>query len=103
MSRPYQNVKFEKVALCFITEQLEMCESKIDVLRLFNCQLVAAIKIDKAQFKSLKTYDDIRVTELDFRDEKMLPLEIKFYGIVRDIDYQQGIMIIPEYNIDVKD
>lgn len=64
--------------------------------------MVAGIKIDKAQFKSLRTYEDVRVTELDFRDIKLLPLEIKFYGLVRDINFKEGLFVIPEYDTDLK-
>ena len=54
MSKPYQIIPFSKVALCLIKEQLDQVTNKIDTLRYFNCEIFAAIKIDNAQFKSLR-------------------------------------------------
>lgn len=41
--------------------------NKIETLRFFNCQVIAGLKIDKAQFKSLKQFDDLRIIEIPFR------------------------------------
>jgi hypothetical protein len=56
---------------------------------------VAALKIDNAQFKSLRSFDDLRIIEIPFKKEALPPIQIAFYGLIRDIDYLTGLKIIP--------
>ena len=94
---------FSKVAFCLIREQLEQVASKIDTLRFFNCQIVAAVKINNAQFQGIKQYDDMRIIDIPFKSGTLPPLEIKFYGLIRDIDFLQGLKIIVEDDMKVAD
>lgn len=57
--------------------------------------------IDKAQFKSLRSFDDVRVTEIKFTWKNLLPIQISFYGLIRDIDFNDGIKLIPQDGIDI--
>jgi hypothetical protein len=57
--------------------------------------VIAAVKIDNAQFSSLKQFDDLRIIEIPFKKESLPPIEIKFYGIIRDIDFFEGLKVIP--------
>ncbi|CDW72444.1 UNKNOWN [Stylonychia lemnae] len=99
--QPFQIIAFNDIALGFIPEQLSYIENKVDALRIFNNQLVAGISIDNAQFKSLRSYDDVRVTEIKFTDHRLPPIEIAFFGLIRDIDYEGGIKLIPQNSIDL--
>ena len=38
----------------------------------------------------------MRVTELNFKFRELQPLEIKFYALIRDIDFQEGLRLIVE-------
>lgn len=62
---------------------------------------MAALKIDNAQFKSLKVFDDLRIIEIPFKKPTLPPIEIAFYGLIRDIDYLHGLKIIPQDDIDI--
>jgi hypothetical protein len=62
---------------------------------------VAAVKIDNAQFQGLKHFDDLRIIDIPFKSPTLPPLEIKFYGLIRDIDFMQGIKLIPQDDIDL--
>eukprot|EP00347_Sterkiella_histriomuscorum_P012924 403366704 len=99
--QPFQIIQFKDINLCFITEQLDQVQNKIETLRLFENQLVAGIQIDKAQFKSLRSFEDVRVTEIRFTYRQLPPIEIKFYGLIRDIDFEGGIKLIPQNGIDL--
>lgn len=61
------------------------------------------MKIDKAQFKSLKQFDDLRIIEIPFKSYTLPPIEILFYGLIRDIDYSSGLRIIAQDNIDISE
>lgn len=100
-SKPYHTIPFSKVGLALIREQLDQVDSKIDTLRFYNCQVVAGVKIDQAQFKSLKSFDDLRIIEIPFRKDNLIPIEIAFYGLIRDIDFIGGLRIIPQDGIDI--
>lgn len=64
-------------------------ENKIETLRYFNCEIFAALKLDNAaQYKSLRNFDDLRIIEIPFKKNSLPPIEIVFYGLVRDIDYE---------------
>jgi len=88
-------VPFSKVGFALIREQLDQVSAKIDTLRFFNCQIIAAVKIDNAQFGSLKQFDDLRIIEIPFKKDSLPPIEIKFYGLIRDIDFLHGLKVIP--------
>ena len=89
------------MGLSLIREQLDQVTNKIETLRFFNCQVIAGLKIDKAQFKSLKQYDDLRIIEIPFKSYTLPPIEILFFGLIRDIDYSSGLRIIAQDNLDI--
>lgn len=43
----------------------------------------------------------MRVTEIKFTYRALPPIEIAFYGLIRDIDYEGGIKLIPQNGIDL--
>ncbi len=48
-------------------------------------------------------YDDLRIIDIPFKKESLPPLEIKFYGLIRDIDFLQGLKIIPQDDLQIGD
>jgi len=43
----------------------------------------------------------LRIIEIPFKKETLQPIEIKFYGLIRDIDFMQGLKIIPQDEKDI--
>ena len=82
---------------------MEQVSTKIDTLRFFNCQIIAALKINNAQFKGLNQFDDLRIIEIPFKQYTLPPIEIVFYGLIRDIDFLQGLRVVPQDDINIKD
>ena len=100
-TRNYHTIPLTQVGFSLIREQLDQACNKIETLRLFNCQVIAGLKIDNAQFKNLKQYEDLRIIEIPFKRDNLPPIEILFYGLIRDIDYSSGLKIIAQDNIDI--
>ena len=65
---------------CFI-------ESKIDTLRLLNCQVVALLNVNLNLKREEISYDNLNISAIDFNDSNLPPVEIVCYALVRDIDY----------------
>jgi hypothetical protein len=43
----------------------------------------------------------LRIIEIPFKKSTLPPIEIVFYGLIRDIDFMQGIKIIPQDDMDI--
>ena len=45
----------------------------------------------------------MRIIDIPFRKDTLPALELKFYGLIRDIDFMQGLKIIPQDDLKIED
>jgi hypothetical protein len=38
---------------------------------------------------------------IDFKNKDLPPVESKFFGLIRDIDYTSGFKIVPQFGLDI--
>jgi hypothetical protein len=43
----------------------------------------------------------LRIIEIPFKKETLPPIEILFYGLIRDIDFINGLRIVPQDDMDI--
>ncbi|CDW82587.1 UNKNOWN [Stylonychia lemnae] len=74
--------------------------SKIEILRQFNGQIVAGIQLDEELDQS--QLEDLKLVQIDLKEMKIQPLNLSFFGIVKDIDYNKGMHVISQNDVDIK-
>mgnify|MGYP006906939305 CR=1 FL=1 len=79
--------------LCLLNS--DKAEGKLELLSSFNMQVVAGLNVPNLQGE--KIVDGVRYTTDEMQ---CLGAELCYYGLVRDINYKEGLRIISPSNLD---
>eukprot|EP00347_Sterkiella_histriomuscorum_P020668 403336927 len=97
-SRKSQEVSFAKISF-ILGDEFSDYESKIQVLRQFNGQVAAFIKLNETSLKDCqKLFNDVKISKIDMRSKTLPAIELKFYGLIKDVDFTSGLHVIPQNN-----
>jgi hypothetical protein len=94
--KPHDNIHF--CASDVNNASLTQVKSKIDVLKIFNCKIVALLNLDfsKIPNQTEVKFEDIAYNQLTYQQSpEVTPLNLVGYALVRDIDYENGTHLIP--------